>query len=259
MKLTCPECGASVPAENINIQKMTAVCPACGAVFQFEPPQAKSKRRKVHQPSALELRDTDETLEMAFRTNFRLSQDGAFIGSALMSGMFGFMTLMMANQEVASEMLILPLGFGLATVFLLYWLATIVYNKTYIEMDADTIRVSRKPIATLDQKTEISLHGISAIRYEETAASKKEGYDLPRYNVWAETPDGNRRIIVKDVIEDYAAFIAQRLNERLAEDAEDTEMDLDVSHLEDDVVDEARNEQILNAALNASKERLKDR
>jgi len=163
---------------------------------------------------------------------------------------------MMLNPEVVSKMAILPLGFVLIALGALYTAVITAYNKTHIEMDADKIRVSRKPLPGWDQNIEVSLHGVSAIRYEETAISKKEGYDLPRYNVWAETPDGTRRIIVKDVIEDYAVFIAQRLNERLMQDAED---DLDVSHLADQVAHDDQDEQILNAALDASKERLKDR
>lgn len=66
------------------------------------------------------------------------------------------------------------------------------------------------------------------IKYEETAISKKEGYDTPRYRVWAETEDGSRRVIVHDVTEEYVVFIAQRLEERLHTDA-----DIDVSRLED--------------------------
>lgn len=259
MKLTCPECAAPIPSENVNIQKMAAVCPSCGAVFQFDPPQAKAKRRKVHQPSALELRDTDETLEMAFRTNFRLSQDGTFVASSILAATFGFVTLMLANPEVISEMFILPLGFALVALGALYTAVITAYNKTHIEMNADKIRVSRKPLPGWDQNIEINLHGISVIHYEETAISKKEGYDLPRYNVWAETPDGSRRTIVRDVIEDYAVFIAQRLNERLSLDSEEDEIEADVSRLEDGTAHEVRDERLLRAAHEASEERLTDR
>ena len=97
-------------------------------------------------------------------------------------------------------------------------------------MDEDTIKVARKPLPNpLNQGHEISLAGVTAIKYEETAASKKEAYDTPRYQVWAETMDGSRRTIVNDVIEDYAVFVAQHLQERLQMDDE-----RDVSRLEDD-------------------------
>ena len=84
MQVNCPNCGEKVPAENINIQKMTAVCPACDTVFSFDLPEAetKAKRRKVKQPSKLMIQDND-TLQMAFQTNFRLDRNEAFISSAM--------------------------------------------------------------------------------------------------------------------------------------------------------------------------------
>jgi uncharacterized Zn finger protein len=36
MGLKCPVCGAAIPAENINIQEMVALCDQCGHVFSFK-------------------------------------------------------------------------------------------------------------------------------------------------------------------------------------------------------------------------------
>ncbi len=108
-------------------------------------------------------------------------------------------------------------------------MALTVFNKTHIKMDEESIAVKRRPLPNpLNQGHEVSLAGVTAIKYEETAISKKEAYDTPRYIVWADTEDGSRRTIVNDVIEDYAVYIAQHLEERLQADA-----DLDTSRLED--------------------------
>jgi len=230
MEVICPNCGEKVTAENINIHKMTAVCPACDTVFPFELPQAKAeakaKRRKVKQPARVMLRDA-ETLRLEFRTNFRLDRNEAFLSSAVGGVAMTLFALLLIGGEDAP--LILPLVFLLIASAFFYRLALIAVNKTQIEMDEDLIRVARNPIPNpLNQGVEVSLAGVTAIRYEETAASKKEAYDTPRYRVWAETEDGSRRTIVNDVTEEYAVFIAQRLEERLYEDA-----DRDVSRLED--------------------------
>ena len=66
MQVNCPNCGEKLPAENINIQKMTAVCPACDTVFSFDLPADKAKRRKVKQPAKLNLRDDNDRLQMEF-------------------------------------------------------------------------------------------------------------------------------------------------------------------------------------------------
>ncbi len=229
MQVTCPNCGAKVTADHINIQKMTAVCAACDTVFPFDLPEAKAKakRRKVKQPAQLILRDAD-TLEMAFSTNFRLDRNGEFLASAMGSLAFLLISLLLFND--GDSPFILTGAFLAVALTLFYVVALTILNKTHIKMDEDTITVKRRPLPNpLNQGHEVSLAGVTAIKYEETALSKKEAYDTPRYQVFAETEDGSRRNIVNDVTEDYAVFIAQHLQERFQMEA-----DLDVSHLEDD-------------------------
>jgi hypothetical protein len=216
MQVICPNCGEKVTAQHINIQKMTAICPACDSVFPIELPEPKAKRRKVKQPGKLTLRDT-ETLQMDFRTNFRLERNGAAISSAYGSVSMTFLALLFIAEHRVS--LILPLIFLLIAVALVYRLALTVVNKTHIEMDEGAIKVTREPIPNpFNRGYEVALAGVAAIKYEETAISKKEAYDTPRYRVWAETVDGSSRTIVTDVIEEYAVFIAQRLQEHLEMD-----------------------------------------
>src|SRR5689334_7689602 len=227
MQVNCPNCGEKVTAENINIQKMTAVCAACDTVFPFDLPEAKAKRRKVKQPAKLILRD-NETLQMEVWTNFRLDRNGDFRSSTI--GGMGMMLIALLLLGEQNSPPILTVTLLLIASALFYRLALTIVNKTHIEMDEDTIKVTRKPLPNpFNQGYEVPLVGITAIKYEETALSKKEAYDTPRYQVWAETEDGSRRTIVNNVTEDYAVFIAQHLQERLQMDA-----DLDVSRLEDD-------------------------
>ena len=230
MQLACPNCGEPVVADNINIQQMVAVCSACDTVFEFERPQPKSKRRKVKQPEHLTLREDSDTLQMRFRTNFRLDKNEAFLTGAITSFFLTFVTVLLASQYVAGDVpLLIPAAFSLVTLGMYYWLALIVWNITQIEADDDEITVTRKPLPDFLYHTRhINLSGVVAIRSEETAVSKKEAYDTPRYRVWAEREDGSQQIIVTDVIEEYAYFITQTLDQRLNEALED------ISHLTDE-------------------------
>ncbi len=233
MRVTCPHCGEVIPSANINIQRMTAVCPACDNVFQFEAPAAKTKRRKVKQPEQLDLRETEDRLHLAFRTNFRLDQHEAFRSSMVMSLVFTFITLMMIGAFSTKEdvPLIMPGVFVLITAAMYYWTALIAYNKTHIDVDHERIKVTRQPLPSpFNQITEYDLAGIAAIRYEETPASRKAGYDTPRYRVWADMGDGGRKIILNDLIEEYALFVVQVLNERLSQEAGDEHLS---HHLDD--------------------------
>jgi hypothetical protein len=232
MQLTCPHCGAEITAENINIQRMAAVCSNCHTVFGFDPSEARVKRRKVKQPQPITSDENGDHLELAFRTNFRLEKNQSFLISAMFSVLFTFVTLLVlfSDKFVANPVsTLVHLGFGLATLCFYYWLALVAYNKTHIEVSDEAIKVSRKPLPNfLNPANTINLAGVDRIRYEETPTSKKEGYDTPRYNVWADVVDGNRRLVVGDVIEDYAVFISQRLNEYL-----DLEPTPDASRLQD--------------------------
>lgn len=232
MQLTCPNCGQPVPAEQINIQRMAAVCPACHNIFQFDASPTKIKRQKIKQPHQITLDETDNHLKMAFRTNFRLDKNEAFLLSGGLSVFFTFITIISATKALANPTAALvTLGMGLFTLCLYYWLALTAFNKTHIEINDEEIQVSRRPLPNLlTQPNTISLAGVESIRYEETPASKKEAYDIPRYHVWAETVDGNRKLIVGDLIEEYAVFVSQRLNECL-------DGVPDVSHLMDEVED----------------------
>jgi hypothetical protein len=244
MQLICSTCGEQVKAENVNVQDMVAVCSVCDSVFKFSVDEPKTKRRKIRQPQQIVMRD-DDTLHMDFRTNFRLDQNEAFLTFSIMSIVLTIITILMLGKFFDGELTgLLPFFTALISGALYHQVATIFYNKTRIEMDDESIQASRKPLPNLfDQTRDISLSGVESIYSEETALSKKEEYDTPRFNVWAKMVDGNRKVIVTDLIDDYATFIAQRMNERLNYEAE-----LDVSRLadhmqidHDDTIDETIN------------------
>jgi hypothetical protein len=231
MQVVCPNCGESVSSENINIQRMSAVCPECDTVFEFDPTVSKTKRRKVKQPEHLTLNEADGQLSMAFRTNFRLDKNQTFLSLAGLSIVFTFIAAIFdVRGSTNAEAAIIFQGLQVLLIFLYYSLGLMLWNKTHIEINHAEIKISRKPLPNvLTQPNKINVAGIEKIYYEETAASKKDGYDTPRFDVWAKTEGGHRRLIVGDVVEDYAVFIAQQLNEYLAPDTTD-----DVSRLLDE-------------------------
>ena len=219
MQLTCPQCGQSVKADHINIQQMAAVCPSCSNVFQFAAEGPKLKRRKARQPRHLQL-DESEGLHIAYRTNFRLEKNENFINSGVLSVVFTFAAILMISLYLAGELpIILPILFGLATPPMYYWLGLIAFNKTHIDMDGVSIKVSRRPLPNIGQAREIDLSGITSISAEETSASKQKEYDTPRYHVWANFSGGGRKLIVADVTEEYGYFTAQTLDGWLQQDA----------------------------------------
>ncbi|QPC83257.1 hypothetical protein G4Y79_02450 [Phototrophicus methaneseepsis] len=216
MQVVCPECGEQVPAENINIQQMVAVCPTCNAVFKFDLSQIKADHRKVKRPHQLTIHNEGDYLHMAFFTNFRLDKSESFIRSIALSIAFAFSTFATGMTAMEDNLsMAIPALFAVLTLSMVYAVALIVYNKTHIEMDDDVIRVSRRPLPDLSQAHEVSLFGVVAIRCAETKISKKNDYDTPRYRVWAEMADGSKKTIITDLTEDYAYYVARLLDEQL--------------------------------------------
>ncbi|MEM9950630.1 MAG: hypothetical protein AAF846_03440 [Chloroflexota bacterium] len=226
MQLTCPNCGRLIQATNINVHDKIAVCDNCDTVFEFAMPTEKAKRRKVKQPAGLTLNE-GHNLSMAFRTNWRLDSNQEFISSAVLTGTFIVLTNFMSVGALSGEIpLAMPFIFAMLSIFMIYLTMLNVYNQTQITLVDDHIDVMRKPLPTLFNKGKrISLHGVEAIHCAETEASKEYNYDTPRYIIWAQTVDGNRRPIVTDLVEDYAYFVTQKLNEYLQSD--------DVTRLQD--------------------------
>ncbi len=216
MQLACPDCNTPVSAQNINIQEMLALCSACASVFDIAPQRRKLKRRKVRQPKHLRLREDGQSLRLAFRTNFRLEKNENFTGSAVCSAVFTLVGLLMTSLYLEGEVpLMLPVVFTLLSLGALYTLATIAYNTTEIVMNAQRLRVARLPLPSLSRPRTLDLTDIESISAEETAASQQAGYDTPRYHVWAQRFGGERKLIVGDLTEEYALFIAAQLDEYL--------------------------------------------
>lgn len=218
---------------------MVALCEQCSGIFDISHPRAKAKRRKARRPPQLRLHSEDP-LHLGFRTNFRLDKSERFQSSAILSGVFSLMTLLMTGLFLEGEVpIFLPLMFVMMAIAAIYSLATTAYNQTHIRMEDDAIHVSRAPLPSLTQARRIALDGVEYFAVEETAASQREGYDTPRYHVWANDADASRRLISGDLTEEYASYIAGRLNQRLIPDEaansaclSDSQSDLDDYSLE---------------------------
>ncbi|MDE2820028.1 MAG: hypothetical protein OXI40_09875 [Chloroflexota bacterium] len=215
MQINCPNCNHAIKAEQINIQRMVALCDECSSVFDISTQRSKVKRRKVKRPPHLRIL-MEDPLHLAFRTNFRLDKSESFQTSAILSGIFSLLTLLMTGLVLEGEVpIFLPFMFMAMAIAAIYSLATNTYNQCHICMEEDAIRVSRAPLPSLTQARQISLDGVESFAVEETSASQREGYDTPRYHVWAKYAGGDRRLVIGDLTDEYASYIASQLNQRL--------------------------------------------
>ncbi len=219
MRVACPQCLEQVSAENINMQRMMALCAHCSSLFAIELPRKKPKRRKVQKPAHLSVSE-DDTLRINFRTNFRLDKNESFLNSAALSGVFSLISVLMAGLFLEGEVpLFLPLLFVVFSLTGFYSLATIAFNKTHISFDGRNLCRSRRPLPAFTARQELALAAVTAFYAEESSVSQEKQYDTARFHVWAELQDGSRRLVVADLTEAYAWYIASRLDQFMPENA----------------------------------------
>lgn len=218
MQPVCPQCQQPVEAAQVNIQQMLALCPACSSIFELRPGLRRRKARKVQRPAGLQLSDGDP-LTFKFRTNFRLEKNEHFVNSAVMSGVFSLLTILMIALNLDGEVpVFLPMLFASLAVGAMYWLASITWNTTEIAASGNSLMVSRRPLPVPASQRVLDLSSVDAIYAEETVASRQEGYDTPRFHIWASEMAGGRKLVVGDLTEEYATFVASRLDAWLRED-----------------------------------------
>lgn len=240
-QLQCPVCATPVPAENVNIQQMVAVCPACDTVFRFgERGSTKIKRRKFKQPDGFTVTETPDGVSLSFPQ--RVSADdrkGLFIGMAV--GSFtGFLGTLMLTEDAPVFFALLMLTISLVMYTTAF---AMLVNRRHVTVDEDTISTRQGPVPVPIPGEEWAFAEKSLLRQdvvrvfcEQTEESRQSGQLNRYYHVCLGLPDGERVFLVKSLPQAHAFFTAQVLEETLFEKtdtvnvaarlAEDTDVEL---------------------------------
>jgi hypothetical protein len=216
MALKCPNCGESVPVENINIQEMVALCGECQHVFAFTRRSVarKTKRRIPARPERVHVHADDDCLELSYRLVFG---SGAKFGLAMAAFAAVVSTLLLVNASISHEPTSLRFFLALIALVFSYVAAVGVTTTTTITADTRHLEVSSGPLPfpINDDKT-LSTADITRVSFEETYQSNSPL--TPSYNVTAELLDGARISVVTSLPRTHAQYIAATLDDYLHED-----------------------------------------
>ena len=102
MELKCPNCGETIPAENINIQEMVALCGECHHVFEFTRGTVarKAKRHAPPRPERVQVCADDDCLELSYRLVFG---PGAKFGLAMATLAATVFTIILTSKKSYGE------------------------------------------------------------------------------------------------------------------------------------------------------------
>jgi hypothetical protein len=218
MQLNCPNCGAAIPARQINIQHLVAVCESCDAVFGVDAdtlPSAKQKRRKVPQPEKMTVTEEDGKLNITilWRENLGWLEGllAIIVGAFIIAGMVGFSSFIVNGQWLLTPPALLFIA------FFVYLLATFFVNRAEISLDADSLTYYDRPLRTYFWDVEMDTREIANVSVQSYDMSQNPKDDYGK--VLAQMENGTQKTIIDVVRQPQAEFIAQVLNEYIMDAA----------------------------------------
>lgn len=223
MKMKCPSCGAPVPARNINIQELVAVCEECDTVFGVSDLVARAKSRLesggkaknvVHErPPAITLTESDDTftLDHRWRIQDQWSTATVMLVILLVLAVIAGLAIMV-RAPIPGLLVMLA-----AASFPVYSLLALVFNHTRIDVSGNSVTKETGPLPYVGYKRlnfaldEVERFSVRLNQHMDTDSTRHLPADKLFYNLIAEMEDGREIKLLE--FENYANthYAAQEL------------------------------------------------
>lgn len=214
VQVSCPNCNAEIRSEDININKLVAKCHQCHTLFGYETmlQQVNRERASVVMPvgiiassmlSALHLEITwRKTSMLGFFVFFALFWNGLLIP---------FIAVALAQGEWIIILFIslhLLVGLGL-----LYYTIALFFNKTYITVSRQNIRIEHKPIPVpFYADRQVTTKQVQQLYLDKYVDSRTNGRPNFAYEVRALLNNKKRVSLVKGLKQyEQARYIEQEV------------------------------------------------
>lgn len=195
-QLLCPNCSAPIPAENVNISTMAAVCPQCAHVFAFTTllnpsiQQIRMPDKEIQLPKGFVIRRgiSDLLIDVKWK-NTRRKGFFTFFTILWNAMLLPFIFTVIATREIEIALFMsvhVAVGAGLLFYTLALWL-----NTTLITVDKRGIDVRHIPIPVpFTPKRYVEAKNIEQLYVEEYVPSKTNGQPDITFGLRCKTKDG---------------------------------------------------------------------
>jgi hypothetical protein len=218
VKLNCPECGAEIPADNINLDRMVAKCRECNTVFGFgdqfgatggTPSQV---RLAVPRPASLHIEQDGAELRLTRRW---------FSPTYIFLGIFaifwnGFMAVWFGIAIISRMWPMALFGSIHAAIglFIAYVAVAGLVNSTLVRIGMGEIEVSHSPLPWRGNRR-IETAGIAQL-YSKEVSYRSRRRTTQSYEIHAATGDG-RDIKLLSALEtsEQALYLEQEIERYL--------------------------------------------
>lgn len=219
MQLTCPSCGTSIDADDVNLDALIAKCAACDAVFNFGDSVGATttarRREPVEQPKGITVRELPDAFEIE-RKWFGPSAFGLLIFVILWDGFLVFwysMALgggMKGGNGIEWGAVLFPLIHVAVGLGMTYFCIASFINKTLIRVTVNELTVKHGPIPTFGNKTLMTLN-VAQIYCKKKVTRTKNGTSIS-YQVRAkQTNDKDVKLVTGLRKSAQALFIEQQM------------------------------------------------
>ncbi|MBI4803297.1 MAG: hypothetical protein HY796_12320 [Elusimicrobia bacterium] len=213
MKLNCPHCSWTIPAENINIQTAIAKCGSCSAVFGFadKAPGAVpfGSKRAVEMPKGYSVDHVGTGLEITRR--WRSWKYLALLGFCIFWDGFLVVWYFIAFTKGGPlVMKLFPILHVAAGVALTYTAIAGLLNRTRITVNTAEVGIKHFPLPWLGNRL-VMRQEIDQLFCEEKIRHGKNGVHYS-YNLSAVLRDGKRLKLVSGLdTPEKALFLEQQI------------------------------------------------
>ena len=220
MHLTCPDCSAVIPAEDINIAQGIAKCRACNAVInvaeQVHAGGAVSsflRRPPIPQPARITLEDLGDGLRLTRRW-FTWT---VLVLTAFCAFWDGFLVVwywIAFSQGGPWPMVVFPVLFVVLGIFLTYLTLALYLNRSILELRDGRLTVRHGPLPWPGQR-DLDTSDLEQLFCQEKMSQGRNGAVSFTYNVngllkggqrvqlLGSLPDREQALFVEQVVEGY--------------------------------------------------------
>jgi hypothetical protein len=224
MHLTCPDCGAAIPAEDVNIDRGIGKCRACNAVIDVEKALhnpadrgALLQRPPAPQPRSMTVEDIGTGMRLTrrwftwatlFLTVFCVGWDGFLV----------FWYSMALKPDAPWVMAVFPLIHLAVGVLLTYTVLAMYLNRTVLEISEGRLTVRHGPLPWPGNRA-LDVSEVEQLYCQEKVSRNRQGAASSTYTVSA-LLKGGRRVPLLDSLprRDDALFVEQLVEKYLGID-----------------------------------------
>jgi hypothetical protein len=222
MHLTCPDCGAAVPAEDVNIERGIGKCRACNAVIDVETALRGSdggagavRRPPVPQPGSITVEDLGGTGLRLTRRWFTWGVLLLTVFCVIWDGFLVFWYTMALQPGAPWFAVVFPLIHVTVGVLLTYSTLAMYVNRTVLEINDGRLTVRHGPLPWPGNR-DLDVSEVEQLYCEEKTSRSRQGNVSYTYKVCGLLKGGRRETLLDSLPQrDHALFVEQFIEKYL--------------------------------------------